>query len=194
MDNAADRANPYLAHAETAPEPASHGVEELDTVECWRLLQHSSVGRFAVEGPGGIPDVFPMNYLVREGAIFVRSAPGGKLASIAKRPGIALEIDGASALHYWSVVVRGVAHRMSIDAEIESSGVLALASLSPTPKHDFLRITPSSVTGRRFARHHRTVETATTDTEDGLTSPGAVDKPEPIPHIPPLREYAHGTL
>lgn len=188
MSSRHDQPNPYLARAAASTARADSGVEAIDTVECWRLLQRASIGRFAVEGADGAPDVFPMNYLVREGAIYVRSAPGGKLRSVADRPGIAFEIDGASPTHYWSVVVRGTARRLDDDTEIEASGVLELTSLSPTPKHDFLRITPKTVTGRRFARHHRAVDPAPLAAPESAAPEGSPDKPEPIPHMPPLRE------
>ncbi len=186
MNEMGDRPGPDDPGTGGAPTPPMHGIEVIDAVECWRLLQRSTVGRFAVEGPDGVPDVFPMNYVVHEGAIFVRSAPGGKLASVAKRPGIAFEIDGAGPTHFWSVVVRGVAYRLSTDAEIEAAGVLELTSFSPTPKHEFMRITPSSVTGRRFARRHRPTERPPAPAAGATPASGPVDKPEPIPHVPPL--------
>jgi nitroimidazol reductase NimA-like FMN-containing flavoprotein (pyridoxamine 5'-phosphate oxidase superfamily) len=55
---------------------AQQGVEHLTTTECWRLLESVSLGRLAVEGPEGIPDVFPVNFTVHSGSVYLRSAPG----------------------------------------------------------------------------------------------------------------------
>jgi hypothetical protein len=71
---------------------------------------------------------------------------------IAARPGVAFETDGQDPLSHWSVVLKGTARRMDSDAEILESGVQNLVSASPTSKHDFIRITPDTVTGRRFRK------------------------------------------
>ena len=129
-----------------------HGeVEHLSTAECWRLIEASSFGRLAVEGLDGIPDVFPLNYTVHDGSIYIRSAPGSKLMAIAVHPVAAFEIDGEDDGFHWSVVLRGGARRLAIDKEIRESGVKALVSSSPTGKHHYICVTPSSVSGRRFA-------------------------------------------
>src|SRR5215213_1397747 len=93
-----------------AAEPASAakaGVQEMTSVECWRLLQTSSVGRLAIHALDGRPDVFPINFVAHDGSIFFRSAPGAKLQSIAGSPDVAFELDGTNARFHWSVVVRG---------------------------------------------------------------------------------------
>jgi len=52
--------------------------------------------------------------------------------------------------YYWSVVVRGTAERLANDAEIEESGVLALTTATPPVKWNYIRITPTTISGRRF--------------------------------------------
>jgi hypothetical protein len=148
--------NPYLAVPRPAtPSPADLGVEELTTAECWRLVRTSEVGRLALNAMDGRPDVFPLNFLAHDGSVFVRSAPGTKLRSLAASPAVAFEVDGADDTSYWSVVIRADAHRMDTDADIEGSGVLELISWSPTSKYDFIRLIPTAITGRRFPRHLR---------------------------------------
>lgn len=71
---------------------------------------------------------------------------------ITAHPLAAFEVDGATANSRWSVVLRGRAHRVNTDAEIEQSGILDLASWSPTHKYNYIRITADTVSGRRFAR------------------------------------------
>ncbi|GAA3212841.1 hypothetical protein GCM10017690_25440 [Microbacterium terregens] len=194
--------NPY--RAQPHPEPlsaAEAGVEELTIAECWRLVELSRLGRLALEAFDGHPDVFPLNFLVHDGSVFVRSAPGSKLRSMAANPAVAFEVDGSDEKYYWSVVIRAKAERMDTDAEIEASGVLNLVSWSPTSKHDFVRLVPVTVSGRRFPRHLRrtwirrdlnaqaseqsTAPRSPTDPAPAVGSPEH-DKPQPIPHFAPL--------
>jgi uncharacterized protein len=115
----------------------------------WELLRSETAGRLAVVAADGV-DVFPVNYLVDRGTILFRSAPGTKLLDIAHEPTVAFEVDGVDHRHRWSVVVRGDARRLDADDEIERSGVLGLPTLTPLPTHNYVRITPRVVTGRRF--------------------------------------------
>lgn len=194
--------NPYYAQPRLEAPPSTHaGVEELTTAECWRLVEASRLGRLALDAYDGRPDVFPLNFLVHKGNVYVRSAPGSKLRSIAQNPAVAFEVDGSDAGFHWSVVIRANAERMDIDAEIEASGVLDLVSWSPTPKHDFVRLVPVAITGRRFPRDMgRTSMTPDLNPAipgrrigPGGPSGSAADpnrehgKPQPIPHFAPLR-------
>jgi nitroimidazol reductase NimA-like FMN-containing flavoprotein (pyridoxamine 5'-phosphate oxidase superfamily) len=179
-------------------------IEHLGTAQCWRLLEEGSLGRLAVVGPSGGPEVFPVNFLVHSGAVYFRSAPGSKLVDIAARPEVAFEIDGQDGVSFWSVVVKGVARRLESDAEIHESGVEGLVSASPTSKQDFIGITASTVTGRRFRKHgaapsrrpdadgtqpttgaHEPVRPAEDDRDYPGSANAAADGPFPIPHFPP---------
>lgn len=190
--------NPY-ALTPTPPESPSAPVERLSTAESWRLLETASLGRLAIDRDDGAPDLVPLNYRVHSGTLVMRTAPGGKLRSIATHPAVAFEVDGENEVHRWSVVIRGVAQRMSVDSEIEESGVLDLVSASPTPKHDFIRVTPNSVTGRRFAKPEFRDGGPGRPAQQGQQPRPApqspvrtdaqaahADKPSPIPHRPPL--------
>lgn len=169
------------------------GIEHLTTTECWRLLESSTLGRLALEGPNRAPDLFPVNYLVHSGSVYLRSAPGAKLMDLAAHPAVAFEIDGEDPLSHWSVVIKGEARRLDSDAEIEESGIARLVAAHPTQKHDFIRITPASITGRRF----RKAAASRTPTAPGKTPPAPSPRPRPrssaapgtgpieIPHFPP---------
>jgi hypothetical protein len=197
--------SPKAGSSDATPrsQPASvPAVEELTTAECWRLVEASTLGRLAVDGLDGRPDLFPLNFVVRDGNLFVRSGPGKKLRSITQRPAVAFEVDGGDEHHHWSVVIRADAKRMDTDADIRASGILDLVSLNPTPKHIFIRLTPLSVTGRRFPQ--RAVSAPATERRSVRSPsdvvPGAGDgrhlptearhasdeKPQPIPHQAPL--------
>jgi len=132
-----------------APEPI-----HLTTDECWEMLRTNDLGRLAVLDHG-TPDIYPLNYLVGDHLIYFRSAPGDKLAAIGANPAVAFEADGVFARNRWSVVIRGTAHRVNYDSEIESSGIMALDSYLPTDKWNYVRIEALSITGRRFHRSPR---------------------------------------
>jgi nitroimidazol reductase NimA-like FMN-containing flavoprotein (pyridoxamine 5'-phosphate oxidase superfamily) len=139
----------HITHA--APTGETAGVRVLDEDECWRLLATSKLGRFAVKLADGV-DVFPINYLVHHRELFFRSAPGSKLIDLTREPSVAFEIDGEHAHHVWSVVVRGTAHRLASDHEIEESGIQSLETWHPSEKLNYVRIAPESVSGRSFAK------------------------------------------
>jgi nitroimidazol reductase NimA-like FMN-containing flavoprotein (pyridoxamine 5'-phosphate oxidase superfamily) len=124
-------------------------IEDLSEPACWALLGVARVGRLAVTAVDGI-DIFPVNFMVGDGVVYFRSAPGQKLVDVAANPIVAFEVDGVVDRRRWSVVVRGGAHRLSSDSEIEASGVQHLKSYSPANKWNYVRITPSSISGRRF--------------------------------------------
>jgi len=135
----------------TAPRIRTTGssVRTLDAPDCWALLRANSLGRIAVVAPDGV-DIFPVNYLVDHDSVLFRSAPGTKLVDIAHDPVVAFEVDGTDDRHRWSVVLRGTARRLDVDDEIEASGVLGLATLIPIDTHNYVRLVPRVVTGRRF--------------------------------------------
>jgi len=126
-------------------------ITELDTDECWAALESQQLGRFAVRVGDGV-DIFPVNYLLNNHTIYFRSAPGSKLLDLTNSPTVAFEADGRVQQRYWSVVVHGTAARLMSDADIEESGVLALRTWSATEKFNYVRITPTTITGRRFLR------------------------------------------
>ena len=135
-----------------AAPPATAQVERLQTADCWTLLQEARLGRLAVIHADGAPDVFPVNFTTYEGSLFVRTARDAKLLHIAQHPLVAFEVDGETDDSRWSVVVRGSAARVTSDAELRRSGVRELESSSPTPKFFAIKITASTVTGRRFPK------------------------------------------
>jgi nitroimidazol reductase NimA-like FMN-containing flavoprotein (pyridoxamine 5'-phosphate oxidase superfamily) len=134
-----------------------HEVEDLSAEECWRLLAAAPLGRLATAvvdpATGELSlDVFPVNFLVHEDAIFFRTGPGAKLMELTANDKVAFEVDGETGLVTWSVVVHGRAHRLMMDRDIEESGVLELEAVHPTDKWNYVRITVDSITGIRFGR------------------------------------------
>lgn len=176
---------------------------ELRAAECWARLEAESFGRIAVHGLDGVPDIFPVNYAVHHGSLYVRTTHGTKLMDIATYPVAAFEIDGEEDGWRWSVVLRGAATRVSMDAEIRASGILGLTTETPSSKHHFIRVTPTSVTGRQFAVGSRSVPAThegpypirRADVDIAVFDPvEPIESDQPrstrpinIPHLPPQR-------
>jgi nitroimidazol reductase NimA-like FMN-containing flavoprotein (pyridoxamine 5'-phosphate oxidase superfamily) len=139
--------NPYFLKTRPGATPSS--AEALEPAECWTLLGSTGIARLAVVDEQGA-DIFPINYLVTGETLFFRSAPGTKIVSLTRQPGVALETDGTVDRKRWSVVVRGEVRRLADDAEIEASGVLDLPTMTDSDKWNYFEITPRTVTGIRF--------------------------------------------
>lgn len=107
------------------------------------------MGRLAIATDHGA-EVFPVNHLVRDGTVVLRSAPGTKMLELARHPEVAFEVDGRRGRRTWSVVLRGRAERMDNDADIAESGVRGLRTDHPGEKFNYVRIRPDDVSGRRF--------------------------------------------
>lgn len=174
-------------------------VSRLGTAECWRLLEGERFGRLALMGDGGLPDIFPVNVTAHEGSVYIRTAHDVKVARIAAHPLAAFEVDGTDEAARWSVVLRGAITRVLDDVEIERSGVTHLVTWSPRQKPYVIKLTATTVTGRRFPRtdeytpplHDRTHGTGTS-TQAKLVTPRDDDvghhraqRPEPIPAVRP---------
>ncbi|MBG6237843.1 nitroimidazol reductase NimA-like FMN-containing flavoprotein (pyridoxamine 5'-phosphate oxidase superfamily) [Mycetocola sp. CAN_C7] len=144
--------NPYALNEYPAPAPAD--VESLDQEECWRLLGSTDFARLAVADDHGA-DIFPINFLAKGRSLFFRSGPGTKIVSLTRTPGVALEVDGIDDRKRWSVVVRGDARRLNVDAEIDASGVADLHSLTTSDKWNYFEVVPRVVTGIRFRAARR---------------------------------------
>lgn len=126
-------------------------ITELDPTESWALLASTSMGRLAASAAGEI-DIFPINYVVDGESLVFRTAPGTKLVELTVHSIVALEIDGYTESEAWSVVVKGTAARLDSQAEIDAADALPLTPWIPTLKYTYVRIRPTSVSGRRFVR------------------------------------------
>jgi uncharacterized protein len=123
------------------------GMEDINTRECFELLESAQVGRLGVVVEGK-PEIFPVNYVLDvTGAVVLQTAPGMKLAA-ALNHSVVFEVDDSSTRGTaWSVVVHGVAHHTALRSVKFASGVPESWSHGRT---DTLRVHPTSVTGRRF--------------------------------------------
>jgi nitroimidazol reductase NimA-like FMN-containing flavoprotein (pyridoxamine 5'-phosphate oxidase superfamily) len=124
-------------------------VLELDDEQSWKLLDATQHGRLVVS-VAGEPDVFPVNYLTSDRKIYLRTAPGNKLAQLTINSRVLLETDGVMSDEAWSVVLRGTARVLTNSSELAAVEALGLKSWVPTLKDFYVEIEPSSVSGRHF--------------------------------------------
>ncbi|MEO1055718.1 MAG: pyridoxamine 5'-phosphate oxidase family protein [Actinomycetota bacterium] len=132
----------------TTSDPATR---HLTDAECWELLRTTSVGRLAVD-IAGQPDIFPINFVVDGESIVFRSAAGTKLAGAVLNRFVAFEIDGyyPDERVAWSVVLKGSARQIERMQEVFDAEDLPLFPWLTGEKPNFVRVDPTSLTGRRY--------------------------------------------
>ena len=124
-------------------------VLTLDDDQSWKLVEGTKHGRLVVT-VAGEPDIFPVNYVVSGRTLFIRTAPGNKLAELTINSHVLFELDGILSDEAWSVVLRGTARVLEQSAEIAAAEALGLKSWVPTLKDFYVEIEPTSLSGRHF--------------------------------------------
>lgn len=124
-------------------------VLELNDEQSWRLLEGTKHGRLVVS-VAGEPDIFPVNYAASARKLYLRTAPGNKLAQLTINSAVLFETDGILSEEAWSVVLRGKARVLSNSAELAAVEELGLKTWVPTLKDFYVEIEPTSVSGRHF--------------------------------------------
>ena len=126
-------------------------VETLSENACWALLRTTSVGRLAV-WVDDHPDIFPLNYAVDHGTVVFRSKAGTKVSAALADSPVALEADGydAGTAEAWSVVIRGQAEEIRSGSDLIDTLDLPLFPWQAGEKGRFIRIVPTTTSGRRF--------------------------------------------
>lgn len=134
------------------------GLQVLDRDECLRLLGSVSVGRI-VFTDRALPAVQPVNFVLHDGDVVIRTASASKLAVAARNAVVAFEADELDpALRAgWSVTVVGRARVASDPAECVALAELPLRSWAPGPLDHFILVRPSTVSGRRIVPAERTL-------------------------------------
>ena len=138
-------------HASDMNEPLDP-TTVLTEAACWGQLRQAVIGRLAVV-VDGLPDVFPVNFVVDHGTVVFRTAEGTKLAAAIGRP-VAFESDGLDLTtgEAWSVVLRGTAREVAQTTEVIDALTLPLFPWHRSPKPRIVRVEPEVVSGRRFTR------------------------------------------
>lgn len=130
------------------------GMETLSEDECWSLMKKMSVGRLAVS-IGGVPDIFPVNYVVDGHTVVVKTGPGTKLAAALFGEGVAFEVDSVDEDQKlgWSIVIQGTGAEAETLDELMDAESLDVEPWAEGYKGRFLRITADRISGRRIPDH-----------------------------------------
>lgn len=139
---------------EQAPERETVAmIEELATPECWRLLARSPLGRLCFVARGE-PAVLPVNHVVDDHSIVIRTGRTGILERLANGATVAFEVDetGPVSATGWSVVAKGHIIEITDEAELAAVAELPLHPWVSGRRDHWLRIRPWQVTGRRIDR------------------------------------------
>jgi transcriptional regulator with XRE-family HTH domain len=126
-------------------------IAKLLPAECRRLIAAGGVGRIAFGTASG-PVVLPVNFAVVAGTVVIRTGEGTMIDGHADEQ-VAFEVDhiDEALSQGWSVLVRGMAHRVAHPAELQN--IRRDATLWPWPGGDrdvYVRIIPDTITGRRI--------------------------------------------
>jgi len=128
-------------------------LEEITVEECLALLGGVSLGR-VVFTHQALPAIRPVNHIVDDGAVIIRSHLGGGVAStvgVARGVVVAYEADAIDPEHHlgWSVVVTGTARMVTDSRDAARYEELLLPWVS-RPMDCVIRIEPQIVTGYRL--------------------------------------------
>lgn len=140
---------------ETQPEPNGREwpemrLEEIGREESWELVGREPVCRVAWASGSG-PVVLPVNHVVHEGSLWIRTGAYSSLVREVDDVRIAVlvdEIDRESRLG-WSVQLRGIAqvhyHLDDVPAQVRE-----LHSWAAGPRPMWIQLTPDEINGRRL--------------------------------------------
>lgn len=126
----------------------SDEVTELTSEECWQFLADEELGRLAFRLVDEV-HLVPVNYVVDDGDLLIRTAPGNKLLAAAMGSQTAFEIDRNDDRAACSVVVRGRLRQLGEDEE-HRLDVHPMRPWVTSPKYAVVALEPSEVTGRKF--------------------------------------------
>lgn len=133
--------------------------------ECLQLLGRTFLGRVGVT-MGALPAIFPVNYAMRDGAIYFRTDDGTKFAAALRGAAVAFQIDSFDSRYHqgWSVQAVGLAEEVAEPEATELMDSLPVEPWAPGPHRHLVRIWPEFLSGRRIGFPHPPA--ATPDVED----------------------------
>jgi uncharacterized protein len=123
---------------------------DLSRAECLTLLHRNPIGRVAIL-TDGVPEVFPVNFVVSGDAVVFRTALGSKLLKGVRTGPIAFEVDDYRTMDHsgWSVLVTGSAEEVDdlSDAELAALRLLPWAG---DARRTVVRLRIDEIHGRRL--------------------------------------------
>lgn len=144
-------------------------LTKLGEAEARSLLKTQEIGRL-VYTRRALPVVAPVNYAVRDGAVWIWTASASSMAQAVRGAVVAFEVDelDRETRTGWSVQVLGVAELIVSSAEVERALDCGPEPWAPARREHLVKIPIQVVTGRR-------IESAARTGEAGLAGEPAVD-------------------
>ncbi|GAA0996174.1 pyridoxamine 5'-phosphate oxidase family protein [Acrocarpospora macrocephala] len=136
---------------EVTGEVDSAGLRVLSPDECLHLLTRVPIGRI-VFTDRALPAVQPVNYLLVDYDIVIRTATGSKLAAATRNAVVAFEVDEFDPLTRtgWSVTAVGRSRAVTEFDELQRLTALPLTSWAPGDHNHFIVIRAQQLTGRQI--------------------------------------------
>lgn len=128
-------------------EAGYRSLEDLAPEDAIALLERQAVGRFAYVARAGVPDVVPVNYVWRDGAVLLRTGPGPKLQAAQRGEVVAFEVDEIDLDSRTGCSVVVVGRASVVPSADEADGPQPWAS---GPRRHLVRIAPTRIAGRRI--------------------------------------------
>jgi nitroimidazol reductase NimA-like FMN-containing flavoprotein (pyridoxamine 5'-phosphate oxidase superfamily) len=128
-----------------------NGFEIPSREECLQLIRHRPLGRLAIH-TGALPAIVPVNFVLTDEGVILRTAPGTKLDQAIRNAVVAFEVDDYDALRHtgWSVNVVGIARELTDPVQIALAQHLPIAQWGPGDRTHFVCIGLDVVSGRRI--------------------------------------------
>ena len=145
----------HEAMTSSSPAPTRRGtLMPIPETECWQLLDTTTVGRLAFTTADGIV-ILPVNFLVFEERIYVRTEPGSTISALADgRDDVAFEMDYHDGWNQfgWSVLVKGsTSEAGNVEAERATASSGRLGPWAPGNRSLVIVLTPRKMSGRRVS-------------------------------------------
>ena len=136
-----------------AMETDRNGLLILEPAECTALLAGATVGRIAITA-NALPVVLPVNFVLLDDRIVVRTGRGTKLDAATRNAVVAFEVDDLNFEEGtgWSVLVTGVAHELTAPEEVKAADSTPPARWAPGPNCRYIAISVDMISGRRITK------------------------------------------
>lgn len=131
----------------------NNGLEVMSREQCLSLLADATIGRIGLT-TGALPTILPVNFLLDDDRILIRSGQGAKLDAALQDAVVAFEVDDFDPVSHsgWSVVVTGVARAVVDPSELRDLESAPLARWAPRGNGHVVSISTDLVSGRRLGR------------------------------------------
>lgn len=129
-----------------------NGLEVPTREECLDLIRHRPIGRLGIH-TGALPAIVPVNFVLTDDGVVIRTAPGTKLDQAMRNAVVAFEVDDYDPMSHegWSVNIVGIARELRDRAQIAEARRLPIPQWAPGEREHFVSIGLDVVTGRRIA-------------------------------------------